>query len=76
MQQELLTKKEFTFRLGSATLNEVIAAQRSLVLAETSEVSAKGAYSRARIGLDQTMGVTLEKNRISLVDALNGVAGN
>jgi outer membrane protein len=72
LQQELLQKQQFLFNLGTSTINDVINAQRSLVTAESSEVAALGSYVRARIGLDQILGETLEKNRISVADALKG----
>jgi outer membrane protein len=72
LQQELLQKQQFLFNLGTSTINDVINAQRSLVTAESSEVAALGSYVRARIGLDQILGETLEKNRISVTDALKG----
>jgi outer membrane protein TolC len=65
LQQELLEKSQRMFTLGSLTLNELINAQRNLVNAEASEVTALGAYVRARIGLDQVLGETLERNGIS-----------
>jgi outer membrane protein TolC len=65
LQQELLEKSQRMFTLGSLTLNELINAQRNLVNAEASEVAALGAYVRARIGLDQVLGETLERNGIS-----------
>jgi outer membrane protein TolC len=71
LQQELLGKTQRMFALGSATFNEVIQAQRNLVAAESTEIATLGSYARARIGLDQITGTTLEKNQVSLADALN-----
>lgn len=65
LQAELLEKSQRMFTLGSATLNDLINAQRNLVDAEASEVSALGAYVRAKIGLDQVLGETLERNGIT-----------
>ncbi|MCC6364804.1 MAG: TolC family protein [Bryobacterales bacterium] len=72
LQQELLQKEQRMFSLGASTINDVITAQRNLVTAEIAEGNALSAYSRARIGLDQILGETLEKNNVSLADALEG----
>ncbi|HUQ95103.1 MAG TPA: TolC family protein [Bryobacteraceae bacterium] len=74
LQQELLQKQQRMYSLGTAAINDVINAQRDLVTAETSEVTALGAYARARIGLDQILGETLEKNNVLLEEALAGAA--
>ena len=44
--------------------------QRALIAAQISEVNASTTYARARVSLDQVLGETLEKNNISLDDAL------
>jgi outer membrane protein len=75
LQQELLQKEQRMFSLGASTINDVISAQRNLVTAEIGEVNALSAYSRARIGLDQILGETLEKNNVSLAEALEGRGG-
>jgi hypothetical protein len=54
----------------------LIVDQRTLVAAQISEVNAMANFARARVSLDQVLGETLEKNRISLDEGLNGrVAG-
>jgi outer membrane protein TolC len=74
LQQQLLEKVKLDFSLGGATLNDLITAQRSLSAAQTTEVSAQAAYSHARIALDQVLGETLEKNHVSVSEALAGRA--
>ncbi len=74
LQQQLLDKVKLDFSLGGATLNDLITAQRSLSAAQTTEISAQAAYSHARIALDQVVGETLEKNHVSVSDALAGRA--
>lgn len=70
LQEQLLEKIQQSFRLGGSTFNDVIAAQRSLVNAQTAEVSALAAYARAKVGLDQVLGETLERNNVSVSEAL------
>jgi outer membrane protein len=70
LQEELLEKEQRKFSLGASTRNEVIVVQRSLAEARVAEVFALSSYSRARVSLDQVLGETLEKNNVSLGDAL------
>jgi outer membrane protein TolC len=70
LQAQLLEKEQQKFSLGASTLNDLITAQRSLATARTAEVVAQGAYSRARVGLDQVLGETLEKNNVVVSQAL------
>lgn len=72
LQEQLLEKIQQSFRLGGSTFNDVIVAQRSLVNAQSAEVSALAAYARAKVGLDQVLGETLERNQVSVDDALKG----
>jgi outer membrane protein TolC len=72
LQEQLLTKEQQSFRIGGATFNDIIAAQRNLVNAQTAEVTAAATYSRARVALDQVLGLTLETNHVSMDDALKG----
>ena len=74
LQQQLLEKVKLDFSLGGATLNDLITAQRSLSAAQTTEVAAQAAYSHARIALDQVLGETLERNHVSVGEALAGRA--
>ena len=72
LQEELLQKEQRKFSLGASTRADVIAAQRSLATARTTEVAALVSYSHARVSLDQVLGETLEKNNISVPEALEG----
>ena len=69
---ELLGKERQKFALGDSTISAVIAAQRSEATARSSEVSARAGYNRARLGLEQTLGETLDKNHVLVKDALAG----
>ena len=69
--QDLLDKQRQKFGLGDSKFNEVIAAQRSLASAQSAEVSARATYQRARLGLDQVLGETMERSNVSMEFALN-----
>ena len=72
LQEQLLEKEQQKFQLGSSTLDDIIAVQRSLAGARSAEVAALATFSRARVSLDQVLGETLERNHISVDDARTG----
>ena len=51
-------------------MNESI--QRDLFTADLAEAQAHDAFAKAKIGLDQATGITLEANHLSLDEALRG----
>ena len=57
---------------GLATFNDIINDQRTLVVAQISELTALGNYAHARVSLDQVLGETLERNHITLEEGLKG----
>jgi len=72
LQEQLLEDDRKKFASGTATFNDIIIDQRSLVTAQISEIDAESAYAHARVGLDQVLGESLESNRITLDEGLNG----
>ena len=48
----------------------MILIQRDLLTAQLAEVQARDAYAKARVTLDQAMGVTLQNDHVSLDEAL------
>jgi outer membrane protein TolC len=72
LQQDLLEKERQKFALGSSTIDLVIAAERILSAAQYAEIASLSAYSRARVALDQVLGLTLETNHVSVDEALKG----
>ena len=72
LQQQLLDADQKRFASGSATLNDLVTDQRNLAAAQLSEITAMTTYAHARVALDQVLGETLEKNKISLDAALDG----
>ena len=72
LQEQLLEKEQRKFSLGASTINSVVVVQRALATARAAEVAALSTYSRARVSLDQVIGETLEKNNVSVGEALEG----
>src|SRR4029077_2888838 len=75
LQEQLLEKEQQKFLLGSSDINSVVAAQRNLTSAEAAQVTTLSAYSHARVSLDQVIGETLDRNHVSLNDALRARVG-
>ena len=57
---------------GLSTSYNVILVERDLFAAQLAEVQARDVYAKAKVALDQAMGVTLDTNHIDLKEALNG----
>ncbi len=72
LQSDLLGKERQKFALGDSTISAVIASQRSEASARSTEVAARAGYNRARLGLEQTLGETLERNHVLVEGALGG----
>ncbi len=72
LQQALFESEQKRFALGASVPYNVILQQRDLVTAQSAEVSALVTYASARIGLDQTLGRTLQTNGISVAEARDG----
>jgi hypothetical protein len=72
LQQNLLDKERQKFALGGSTIDLVIAAERTLSAATYAEIASLSTYSRARVALDQVLGLTLDKNHVSIEEALKG----
>jgi outer membrane protein len=72
LQQELFDAEEKRFRLGASTPYNVAVQQRDLISAQSAAVAALVTYSNARVSLDQTLGITLEANHISIDEAKSG----
>ncbi|HEY3738590.1 MAG TPA: TolC family protein [Bryobacteraceae bacterium] len=73
LQSELLKKEQQRFGLGDSTISAVIDAQRSEATARSAEVTARATFNRARLGLEQTLGETLDHNHVSMDEASAGV---
>jgi len=73
LQSDLLVKERQKFALGDSTISNVIAAQRTEATARSTEVTARATYNRARLGLEQTLGETLEHYHVSMQEAVAGL---
>lgn len=72
LAQQLLDSERKKFDIGSSTPFNVIQQQRDLATAQASQISALVTYNTARIALDQTVGQTLEVNRVVIAEARTG----
>jgi outer membrane protein len=72
LEQQLLAAEQKKFSLGASTTYLVVQQQRDLATAQSAEVAALVAYSEARIGLNQTLGTTLQVNHVSIAEAVTG----
>ena len=72
LQEQTLDAEQKKLALGASTIYQVILVQRDLTQAQSAEVAALSAYSRARVELDRAMGQTLYNQNISLEEAYQG----
>jgi outer membrane protein len=72
LQQQLLDAESKRFRLGASTPYNVALQERDLISAESTAVAALVAYSTARVALDQTLGITLEANHVTMDEVKSG----
>ncbi|MCC6265617.1 MAG: TolC family protein [Bryobacterales bacterium] len=72
LQEQTLDAEQKKFVLGATTIFFVIQAQRDLAQARSAEVAALGNYAKAKNNLDQSLGLTLERNSVSIDEAKSG----
>jgi outer membrane protein len=72
LQEETLTGDQKRYRLGATVSFQVVQDQRDLATTQSAEVQSMANYTHARIALDQALGNTLEVNRISIGEAMQG----
>jgi outer membrane protein TolC len=72
LQQKLYDAEQKKFSAGESTTFNVTQQQRDLTNAKTSELSALVTWKNARINLDQTTGMIVQANQISISDAKSG----
>jgi outer membrane protein TolC len=70
LEEQLVAAEQTKLGAGLSTTYNVILIQRDLLTAQLAEVQARDAYAKARVTLDQAMGVTLQNNHVALDDAL------
>jgi outer membrane protein len=71
-QEQLLQAEKDKFSVGESTNYLIVQDQAYLAQARSTEVAARSDWMKARITLDRTLGDLLEKNNISLDDAIRG----
>jgi outer membrane protein TolC len=67
-----LDAEQKKYALGASTYILVLQNQRDLAQAESNTVAAMTAYAKSRVTLDQDTAQTLERNNISVEDAVTG----
>jgi outer membrane protein TolC len=72
LQEQILKSEQDKFSFGKASVTALLNAQRALVTAQTAESSSMAAWARAKASLDDTLGRTLDVNKISFDEALTG----
>jgi outer membrane protein len=72
LARETLEAEKKKYEFGKSTNALVIQAQRDVVAAESEQVQSMANYTHARIALDQAVGMTLERNDVSMAEAASG----
>ncbi|MFI5104933.1 MAG: TolC family protein [Terriglobales bacterium] len=72
LQTQTLDAEQKKYSLGSSTYFNVLTAQRDLAQAESNVVAAKTAYAKSLVQLYRDTAQTLERDNISLEDAVTG----
>ena len=72
LQEQTVDAEQKKYELGASTIYNVILAERDLDTAQSNEVAALSAYSKARVEFDRATGQTLDRNNIALDEAFRG----
>jgi outer membrane protein TolC len=72
VSRQVLDMQQQKFTLASATVEDVITAQRNLATAEGNVVRDRAAYAKALIQYEQATGTLLERNNIEMAEAVDG----
>jgi len=73
LQQQTLDAEQKKLQLGASTIYNVILAERDLVTAQSTSLTAEAAYAKAKVELDRSTGQILYNNSVSMDDAFKGV---
>jgi outer membrane protein TolC len=73
LQLQTLDAEQKKLALGASTTYNVVLAQRDLVTAQSNQVAAEAAYSKAKVELDRATGQILYNNNVSVDDAVKGL---
>src|SRR5208283_4304928 len=72
VSRQVLDMQQQKFTLASATVEDVITAQRNLATAEGNVVRDRAAYAKALIQYEQATGTLLDRNNIAMSEAVEG----
>jgi outer membrane protein TolC len=72
VSRQVLEMQQQKFTLASATVEDVIAAQRNLATAEGNVVKDRAIYAKALIQYEQATGTLLDRNNIAMSEAVEG----
>jgi outer membrane protein TolC len=70
LSEKLLAGEDRKLHYGTSTVNNVVNSRRDLANAQSAELAAAAAYVHAKVALDQGLGLTLERNDVSIDDAM------
>jgi len=71
LEEQLLAAEKLR-NSGNRAFNLIMADQRALIAAQLSELTALRSYVQGQSGMDQVLGLTLEKHHITLDEGLRG----
>jgi outer membrane protein TolC len=72
VSRQVLGMQQQKFKLAAATVEDDITAERNLATAEGNAVSDRAGYAKALIQYEQATGTLLDRNNISLSEAVEG----
>ena len=75
LQDQTLAGTRRKYELGTATILDVVIAQRDDTTRQLSEADARNQYQRAHTNLEQTLSTILDAYNVSLDEAKAGVVG-
>ena len=75
LQEQVLAGTRRKYELGTATILDVVIAQRDTTTRELSEVDALNQYIHARTNLDNVLGSILQDYNVSIDEAKTGIVG-
>ncbi|HYW46459.1 MAG TPA: TolC family protein [Bryobacteraceae bacterium] len=75
LAEQTLTGTRRKYELGTATITEVVIAQRDATTRELAEVDARSQYIHGRVNLENVLGRVLQAWEVNIDDAKTGVVG-
>ncbi len=72
LQQESLSAEQKRYAVGLSTTYLVGQYQAQLSQARSTEIAARAAYAKARVGLERAIGMTLQDNNVSVEEGRTG----